>query len=141
MFELEKLVIIKHEGWEVWVKHFHCSCVASFPGLPSYRVHFTWCDRCACGNSPLLQSPVRNDRAAYNVHGSREGLGTRLCSCISCLLDKSLLQRVFSIVSFIGGSTVFVTSDASMVRKAFYLVHLVFMPSIVIGGGGGGINC
>ena len=33
------------------------------------------------------------------------------------LLDKSLLQRVFSIVSFIGGSTVFVTSDASMVRK------------------------
>ena len=35
----------------------------------------------------------------------------------SCLLDKSLLQRVFSIVSFIGGYTVFVTSDASMVRK------------------------
>ena len=114
MFELEKLVIIKHEGRG---KHFHCSCIASFPGLPSYRVHFTWRDRCACGNSPLLQSRVRNDRAAYNVHGSREGLGTRLCSCISCLLDKSLLQRVFSIVSFIGGSTVFVTSDASMVRK------------------------
>ena len=114
MFELEKLVIIKHEGRG---KDFHCSCVASFPGLPFYHVHFTWHDRCACGNSPLLQTRVRNERAAYNVHGSREGLGTRLCSYISCLLDKSLLQRVFSIVSFIGGSTVFVTSDASMVRK------------------------
>ena len=36
---------------------------------------------------------------------------------VRCLLDKSLLERFFSILSNIGGSTVFVTSDASMVRK------------------------